>query len=177
MTKTMLMLTTAAALVAVAAPAAAIVPGGTLINSNGGDGYIDFTSPRRFDLFGGNNSLENLTTYGTVSLGDQVITGQFRYFTRDLDSSRFDPAGYFVNNSYFQLSIDGLPQYSQNFGTFSFAVNAGDSYGFYVQTTDGLGGRGLLTIGAIPEPSSWAMLMAGFGLTGASLRRRRRLPA
>jgi hypothetical protein len=27
--------------------------------------------------------------------------------------------------------------------------------------------------GAIPEPASWAMLIAGFGLTGAALRRRR----
>ena len=28
---------------------------------------------------------------------------------------------------------------------------------------------------AVPEPSSWAMLIAGFGLTGAALRRRRRI--
>lgn len=26
---------------------------------------------------------------------------------------------------------------------------------------------------AVPEPASWAMLIAGFGLTGAALRRRR----
>lgn len=30
---------------------------------------------------------------------------------------------------------------------------------------------------AIPEPSSWAMLIAGFGLSGAMLRRRRSMPA
>lgn len=28
--------------------------------------------------------------------------------------------------------------------------------------------------GAVPEPASWAMMIAGFGLTGAALRRRRR---
>jgi hypothetical protein len=27
--------------------------------------------------------------------------------------------------------------------------------------------------GAVPEPASWAMLIAGFGLTGAAMRRRR----
>ncbi len=27
--------------------------------------------------------------------------------------------------------------------------------------------------GAVPEPSSWAMLIAGFGLVGATMRRRR----
>ena len=31
--------------------------------------------------------------------------------------------------------------------------------------------------GAIPEPSSWALLIAGFGLTGASMRRRRTVAA
>lgn len=30
---------------------------------------------------------------------------------------------------------------------------------------------------AIPEPTSWALMMAGFGLTGAALRRRRHLHA
>jgi len=29
--------------------------------------------------------------------------------------------------------------------------------------------------GAVPEPASWAMLIAGFGLTGAAMRRRRRM--
>lgn len=31
--------------------------------------------------------------------------------------------------------------------------------------------------GAVPEPASWAMLIAGFGLTGAALRRRRAFAA
>jgi hypothetical protein len=29
------------------------------------------------------------------------------------------------------------------------------------------------TFTAVPEPASWAMLIAGFGLTGAVMRRRR----
>ncbi|WP_310473835.1 PEPxxWA-CTERM sorting domain-containing protein [Sandarakinorhabdus sp.] len=33
----------------------------------------------------------------------------------------------------------------------------------------------LVTQGAVPEPASWAMLIAGFGLVGAASRRRRRL--
>jgi len=31
-----------------------------------------------------------------------------------------------------------------------------------------------LNIAAVPEPASWAMLIAGFGLTGAAMRQRRR---
>jgi opacity protein-like surface antigen len=29
------------------------------------------------------------------------------------------------------------------------------------------------SVGGVPEPASWAMLIAGFGLTGAAMRRRR----
>jgi hypothetical protein len=37
------------------------------------------------------------------------------------------------------------------------------------------GNRVEVTLGnAVPEPSSWAMMIAGFGLTGATLRRQRR---
>ncbi|WP_372916734.1 PEPxxWA-CTERM sorting domain-containing protein [Sandarakinorhabdus sp.] len=43
-----------------------------------------------------------------------------------------------------------------------------------------LGGVGPTIIdpggGAVPEPASWAMMMAGFGLIGATMRRRKALP-
>jgi hypothetical protein len=35
------------------------------------------------------------------------------------------------------------------------------------------GEPGLRTSGSIPEPSAWALMIAGFGVTGAALRRRR----
>jgi uncharacterized repeat protein (TIGR03803 family) len=38
-------------------------------------------------------------------------------------------------------------------------------------------GSGFDVGGAVPEPASWAMLIAGFGLTGAAMRRRRRVTA
>ena len=34
-----------------------------------------------------------------------------------------------------------------------------------------------VSIGGVPEPASWAMLIAGFGLTGAAMRRRRAIAA
>lgn len=39
---------------------------------------------------------------------------------------------------------------------------------------DILGVDGATAGNAVPEPASWAMLIAGFGLTGAAMRRRRR---
>ncbi len=32
---------------------------------------------------------------------------------------------------------------------------------------------GMATLGAVPEPASWALMVTGFGLTGAMLRRRK----
>ncbi|MBU6166772.1 MAG: PEP-CTERM sorting domain-containing protein [Alphaproteobacteria bacterium] len=39
------------------------------------------------------------------------------------------------------------------------------------------GGTLSISTAAVPEPASWALLIAGFGLTGATLRRRRALAA
>jgi hypothetical protein len=61
----------------------------------------------------------------------------------------------------------------------------------YVQAIDGFGPRShrllalrsvgvqdlVVQAGGVPEPSSWAMLIAGFGLIGATARRRRRVVA
>jgi len=42
---------------------------------------------------------------------------------------------------------------------------------------NGFGTVWTLEAGGVPEPASWAMLIAGFGLTGAAMRRRRRVTA
>lgn len=60
--------------------------------------------------------------------------------------------------------------------TVSANCNGGGDYGsgrsdFGSQGFSGSGG------GAVPEPSAWALMIGGFGLTGAALRRRRRVVA
>jgi hypothetical protein len=47
---------------------------------------------------------------------------------------------------------------------------------FNVLVDDSFDGRQFtlrFTTAAVPEPSSWAMLIAGFGIVGATMRRRR----
>ena len=45
-------------------------------------------------------------------------------------------------------------------------VRTGNSFEF-----DSIAGR--LAGGAVPEPSTWAVMILGFGIVGASVRRRR----
>ncbi len=43
--------------------------------------------------------------------------------------------------------------------------------GYNLEFSDGIGNR----VGGVTEPATWAMLLGGFGLTGAALRRRKKM--
>lgn len=57
--------------------------------------------------------------------------------------------------------------------TFYINPSVGALFAGYNSKT-GLEVIGTATAGAVPEPASWAMLIAGFGLTGAAMRRKAR---
>jgi hypothetical protein len=77
------------------------------------------------------------------------------------DRSCFD-IGLLTGVSYFAVAT-GFG--NSDFGTYTLTVRGPGTVTFFPD--DGGGG-------VIPEPATWAMLIAGFGLVGASLRRRRR---
>jgi hypothetical protein len=58
--------------------------------------------------------------------------------------------------------VHGVLKFAGTFTSISFTDTDEFWHGLTVGTT-----------GAVPEPASWAMLIAGFGLTGAAMRRRR----
>jgi hypothetical protein len=163
---------------ALATPAAAAF---TLSNDEGGDGYVvDGPSPFDFTLFGADNDVgENTTLYVQRAGADRTISGTFKYTPHDGDGARVDPGGFWLSGVKHALTPFAL-RFGDSFsGAFAFDVLEGDHYGFYVSSVDSYGGRGEIAIhldappAAVPEPAAWSLMIAGFGLTGALLRRRR----
>lgn len=80
-----------------------------------------------------------------------------------------------------RLLIESLPKNSTRF-TLRWTEGA-SNFGYWLGTdVRALGGNGerrfQFTIGSVvPEPASWAMMIAGFGLVGTAARKRRRLSA
>lgn len=72
----------------------------------------------------------------------------------------------FVGNG----EVHGVLKFAGTFSSLTFTDTAELWHGFTV-------GIGSPAVPAIPEPASWAMLIAGFGLVGATLRRRRAVAA
>lgn len=68
------------------------------------------------------------------------------------------------------VTSDGAPQIA---GVFLELVG-NEPAGFAIDNLR-FGVQGQVVVPGIPEPTSWAMLIAGFGLTGAVLRRRRQV--
>lgn len=56
-------------------------------------------------------------------------------------------------------------------GTYQIRFAEADNQLFFQQGVDNV------SVAAVPEPASWLMLIAGFGLTGAAMRRRRNVIA
>ena len=112
-----------------------------------------------------------VTSGAHFSLADCCIVGDTYTVAGDINGASTFYAG--ANDvrgtgSYGSFWLDA------NFGKFSTYVGPG-TYTFRV-TGDGAGGipagLGLRLDSSVPEPASWAMMIAGFGLVGASMRRR-----
>jgi len=73
--------------------------------------------------------------------------------------------------------FNGLTLLSSNFTGFNYSV-AGDTLTLtWVGTGDPGDFQADFSFGAVPEPATWALMIAGFGLAGVSLRRRRAVAA
>ncbi|MDB5497829.1 MAG: sorting protein [Phenylobacterium sp.] len=165
----------------------------TLQNTNNGDGGVTLLS-NGFDLFGANNGTSkkftsiprsSLTSYTATAGAAETLSFDWTYWSSDFGGTLYDPGGYLVNGVQFQLSTTG-PAPGDASGNVVFNLAAGDSYGFYIFSTDSEAGRAYLEVtpaegvtgfaalaAAVPEPTTWTMMIGGFFGLGAALRRRR----
>lgn len=116
----------------------------SLTNANA-NGYVDTTgAPAYIRLVGSDNySYYYGTTDYTVTVEcSGNLSFNWIYHTDDW-SPGYDPAGYLVNGAYSQLVNTWGP--NDQSGTTTLPVNAGDTFGFRIITTDNILGRGSFT--------------------------------
>jgi hypothetical protein len=97
-----------------------------------------------------------------------------------------DSSNGLADVTFFNKNYGGGLILSDNGDAFTWLLDASDGKQYYkgpesaptflagIYTLDGLTTRGTftLTIAAIPEPASWALMIGGFALAGSTLRRR-----
>lgn len=113
------------------------------------------------------NTLQGLEAAADwVTLRDEdngIVLNSFRVFDAGLAPAGFTNVG----------TVDLIGR----FGSLDIIGFANPAGGFLTDSSDPLPPGGGGGPPAIPEPASWALLIAGFGLTGAVARRRRRVAA
>lgn len=150
------------------------------LNTGGGNGSLAGSYPG-FTLTSADNpdgpDEDNLLTYTGVIDSAQWISFAYSYTTNDFNGSSYDPAGYILNGVKHQLSPADAPKGSYVTGNRSVGVQVGDVFGWYIGATDSILGAATLTViatvSAVPEPETYAMLLAGLGLVGFAARRKR----
>ncbi|PZQ55195.1 MAG: hypothetical protein DI570_22325 [Phenylobacterium zucineum] len=77
------------------------------------------------------------------------------------------------------IALNGQPVFaSMDFlNTATFGLETGDGSPFGSASGALVGSSAIPGAGAVPEPRTWALMIAGFGLAGAGLRGRRRVAA
>ena len=133
-----------------------------------GDTNGDFTLPT--PVVTSAATADYFAIYGTPGSLDSVGSFFDIFFYLDLSGGGFDIQDTLNPDNLLQLGGPVL---------FNGPTSAPRFLNGRYELTDynGDGGSYTLTISTIPEPASWALLIAGFGLTGAAMRRRRRVPA
>lgn len=132
------------------------------------------------------------TSFGLIAwraptTGEYTIDGLFSLHHQDRRfGNGIGITGYFQQAGQ---AIQVAPRFVLNQAELSVSLSrsfgAGDIYGFILDANGSnaydLSGVNMVASSlsgpGVPEPTTWAMLVAGFGLTGAVSRRRRKAPA
>ncbi|MBZ5725621.1 MAG: hypothetical protein LAP87_11555 [Acidobacteriia bacterium] len=152
-----------------------------------------------------NSQFSSAIVWSTTISAAGTIAFHFDYSTSDFSPS-VDQAGVWVTSfagandpngfltfsdgvqppaGFFPLLSSGIGDFNQS-GTFSVAVSPGDTFGFFMNSIDNLGGAASLIItgvdftaappagggGTVPEPGTALLLIPGVAVLAVRLRRR-----
>ena len=152
-------------------------PSSFVLTNMNSDGFAEFRPNGSLVLTGGNNGSGTPGTadFLVSAAGTGLVTFNFSYSS--LDAVLAEVVGYMIGSSFTLLADrDGTA------GPVSFAVTAGQAFGFRISTEDNQGEPGILTVSGftapagsggsgVPEPSTWISVTAGLA-TAAFCRRR-----
>ena len=133
-----------------------LINGGGYLYSTGGDGSVEVSE-----------NFSNIASYGRTCTGGSVLCGNFSY----------SQSGTIATNSVtsLHLGIFALVSNGSNGGWIDPMISIDPRFDdpslFRFAFSDGI------TNGGVPEPASWALMITGFGLAGAAMRRRRSVVA
>lgn len=121
--------------------------------------------------------ISDTTEFSTTFSEAATISFDWVYTTADSDLLA-DAAGYVLNGVFYSLNSTTS---STSSGHTTVSVEAGDTFGWYVSSTDELGGRATLaltnvtlsSVSAVPEPAPLAGMIGGLAVLGLVARRRR----
>lgn len=153
----------------------------TTTNTAGGNGSVVAT-PDSVEMTSSDFSLvdalpvESWLSHAITVTQDTQLSFDWHYRTDDMSSS-FDVFGYTINGVFTQLSRDGLSFLDLQSGRQSLTVSAGSTFAWSLRSLDSEGGAavvtldGLSAVAAVPEPSSYALMVAGLAWLGWRSRR------
>ena len=151
-------------------------PNSFVLTNMNSDGFAEFRPNGSLVLTGGNNGsgTPGTTDFLVSAAGTGLVTFNFSYSS--LDAVLAEVVGYMIGSSFTLLADrDGTAEPVP----VSFAVTAGQTFGFRITTADNTGEPGILTVSnfaapagpGVPEPSTWISVAAGLA-TAAFWRRR-----
>jgi hypothetical protein len=134
-------------------------------------------------LIGSNGALSpspNVVTYTDTFLSDTTLSFDWTYQTFDTGGSTRDKAGYVINNTFTQLSKDGLTNSTVQSGSVLISIMANDIFGLYIDSVDSRDNFAYLSVtnysatpatpSAVPVPAALPLMASALVAFGISRR-------